>query len=217
MFVRKPLRDEVQLEILSRIWDGRLPGGKRINETRLSADLGLSRTPLREAMIYLAGAGFLDSDLGRGFKVPPLDPTEFRHIQEMLVLLAPAAVAGGLQPEPPQLMELSNLLGRARIQGDTPHGFGELVWRWSGLAVRICSNPRLVQDVQRLETMARRYWQATAANGLDTTAVIASLAEIYEDLRSGRMTEAGETWRRHIVRFTAEAVRILTDPVATER
>ncbi len=51
MFQRKPLREDVQKEILNRIVDGRLAAGSRINETHLAADMGLSRTPLREAMI----------------------------------------------------------------------------------------------------------------------------------------------------------------------
>ena len=42
MFERKPLRADVQVEILDRLIAGRLLPGQRINESRLAADLGIS-------------------------------------------------------------------------------------------------------------------------------------------------------------------------------
>jgi DNA-binding GntR family transcriptional regulator len=47
MIQRKPLRDDVQKEILARLIDQRLVPGSRVNESHLSIELGVSRTPLR--------------------------------------------------------------------------------------------------------------------------------------------------------------------------
>ena len=57
MFERKPLRQQVQKEILARLADDRLAAETRINESHLAADLGISRTPLREAMLGLEATG----------------------------------------------------------------------------------------------------------------------------------------------------------------
>ena len=92
MIQRKPLRDEIQKEIIARITDGRLAPGQRINETHLATDLGISRTPLREAMITLGASGFLHSDMGKGYLVPALEANEFADLQAVVVLLAPAAL-----------------------------------------------------------------------------------------------------------------------------
>jgi len=54
MIERQPLRKQVQKEILARIADNRLPPEMRINESHLALDMGISRTPLREALKVLA-------------------------------------------------------------------------------------------------------------------------------------------------------------------
>jgi len=51
---------------------------QRINEVTLAADLGISRTPLREALNRLAAEGLLE-DRGRGFSVPELQPELVRQ------------------------------------------------------------------------------------------------------------------------------------------
>lgn len=56
-------------ELRQRILDGHLPGGTRLFEVALAADLGISRTPVREAMARLAEEGLLDRAPGGGFMV----------------------------------------------------------------------------------------------------------------------------------------------------
>ena len=208
MFERKPLRDDIQQEIVTRIWDGRLPPAQRINETRLAEEMGVSRTPLREAMIYLAAAGFLTSDLGRGFKTPALDKDEFRQIQEVLRVLIPSALIARAPLSPEQFMELSNLLGRARMQSNTDAGCARLEHGFLSILVRDQAHRLLGADILRLAGLARRYWRA-AGPGIDAADHIASLAGIYEAIRKRRHEEAAELWQTHHDRFTAKIVALL--------
>jgi DNA-binding GntR family transcriptional regulator len=120
MFQRKPLRNDLHKEILARIGDGRLPPGQRINESRLSSALGISRTPLREAMLGLEALGFLGSHMGRGFLVPPLNAQEFADIQFVLTELKPMALSLSFPLPPGRIMELHNQLVRARRRAETP-------------------------------------------------------------------------------------------------
>jgi DNA-binding GntR family transcriptional regulator len=57
--------------------------GDRLNEGQLSAQLGISRTPLREALNRLAADGFLTLSPGRGFFRRPLDPKEIFDLYEL--------------------------------------------------------------------------------------------------------------------------------------
>jgi len=209
MIQRKPLRDEIQKEIVARIHDGRLAAGQRINETHLSADLGISRTPLREAMLTLAAAGFLDSDMGKGFGVPALDPTEFVDIQALLVRLVPLTISLTGAPAPGRVMELGNLLNRARLPGGQGLAPAEALFRWSWLLAEDCPNRLLRAEVLRFEGLARRYWQAAFDRGLDAGPVLQSLAGIYEMLRTRKTKEAQEAWVDHIGRFTGQARSVL--------
>ena len=217
MIERKPLRAHVQTEILARIADHRLPAGTRINESHLAAELGLSRTPLREAMLGLEAVGFLGSDMGRGFLVPPLSPDTFGEMQAMLSKMAPYAL-GMLGAVPgPRVMELNNLLGRARLRVGQPGperagALADLVSRWSALCVEGCPNRMLAADVARLEALSRRYWREAASRDFDPAGMLAGYDELYELLRTGRLDAAVVAWENHIARFATEAIRSLPAP-----
>ena len=172
MFQRKPLRDDVQKEILNRLVDGRLAAGNRINETHLAADLGLSRTPLREAMITLVAKGFLSSDMGRGFANPALDPVQFKEIQAMLGRLEPFALSGASPLSPQTIMELNNLVNRARMKmGRDPvwpqqaEALTVFIYQWSELLMSHGRNQMLQTEILRLQGLASRYWYAVARQG----------------------------------------------------
>ena len=209
MIQRKPLRDEIQKEIVARIADGQLGPGQRINETHLAIDLGISRTPLREAMLTLAAAGFLQSDMGLGFLVPPLDSGEFSDMQAILARMAPFALQVTGPPPPGRLMELGNLLGRARLTGGQGLSPAEAIFRWAWLLVEDCPNSLLRSDVLRLEGLARRYWRTAIEAGLQPEPIIQSFAGIYEMLRGKKLAEAQAAWTAHIERFSGQAVSIL--------
>lgn len=216
MFERKPLRQHVQKEILARIADHRLPAGTRINESHLSADMGISRTPLREAMLGLEAVGFLNSDMGRGFLVPPISSDEFMQSQAMLSKMAPYAL-GMAQPLPSgQIMELNNLLGRARMRVAQPGKdrggiVADLVYRWCALSINGCPNQMLVADINRLEGLSRRCWNEAVILGFEPAAMVASYEKLYDLLRTNHPDEAVMHWENHITEFSAEAARHLPE------
>lgn len=96
---REPIaRHNLHEAIVSRIRDmvieGRLAPGARIHEGNLGQELGVSRTPLREALKYLASEGLLELSPGRGAVVRKF---EAEHVQNSLVVLAHLeALAGQL-------------------------------------------------------------------------------------------------------------------------
>ena len=87
MIVRTPLRNEVYSAILERIYRGDLPAGTRIRDTALATQLGVSRTPVREALLRLSREGVVAADMGRGFTVGRLDPVEMRETGAILSTL----------------------------------------------------------------------------------------------------------------------------------
>lgn len=221
MFQRKPLRDDVQKEILNRIVDGRLAAGARINETHLATDLGLSRTPLREAMITLVARGFLKSDMGRGFANPALDPVQFREIQAMLGHLEPFALAQSSTLSPQTVMELNNLVNRARMKmGREPvwpeqaEALTVLVFQWSELLLSQTRSKMLQTEILRLQGLSSRYWYAVSRQGFPFEDLLASYTQFYELLRSGRTVDAGGLWLDQTNYFTTAATNILMENTA---
>jgi DNA-binding GntR family transcriptional regulator len=211
---RKPLRAEVQQEILNRIVDGRLPERQRINETHLATELGVSRTPLREAMLGLEAGGFLISDLGRGFQIPELSPSEFSQIQSVLGHLEPLALLAAPPLDGRRIADLNNLLGRSRLaaQRGGREGIAAmslLILRWSVSLTATCANRVLADQIHRLEGLANRYWFAAFAGGLAAEPLFASLEEIYHAVRTGDLPLAGKLWGTHIERFAGLATPVI--------
>lgn len=66
--------------------------GERINEGRIATRLGVSRTPLREALNRLKTEGFLRFEPGRGFFCRELDPREIFQLYELRKAIETAAV-----------------------------------------------------------------------------------------------------------------------------
>ena len=217
MFQRKPLRDDLHKEILVRIGDGRLPAGHRINESQLSSALGISRTPLREAMLGLEAQGFLGSDMGRGFLVPELNVQEFADIQFLLTDLKPLALSLSFPLPSRRIVELENQLSRAALRAEKPGperpaDLVAMMHPYTRLMLGTCSNGLLAADIARLDGLARRYWYEAAAMGFSPTDFLESHKELYELLRKDLREEAVHHWRGHIERFSAEAARHLPNP-----
>ncbi|HEY1176094.1 MAG TPA: GntR family transcriptional regulator, partial [Phytomonospora sp.] len=77
---RRPLRDQIKREVLGRLRRGDFPAGQNINEGRLAGELGVSRTPLREALIALEIEGLIESQPGKGFRFAPVSPREYQEL-----------------------------------------------------------------------------------------------------------------------------------------
>lgn len=85
------LGDQVYQTLRGHLRDGTIIAGQPLQEVQLAERLGVSRTPVREALTRLASEGLLASD-GRSFAVPALTLQDVDDIYEVRFLLEPAAV-----------------------------------------------------------------------------------------------------------------------------
>jgi DNA-binding GntR family transcriptional regulator len=160
MISRVPLRDAVYQRILAQIQHGDLPAGSRVRDIALAGELGVSRTPVREALLRLVREGALDTTLGRGFRVRPLEPGELRDVGE--ILGAVEALALRLSPPPNEsrrvrLLELDRRLERTR--GDISRCL-DLEDDWHRALLEECPNGRLLELISSLRQIPRRYLAA---------------------------------------------------------
>jgi DNA-binding GntR family transcriptional regulator len=79
--------------IRSAILAGRLAPGQTLVERRLAEQLGVSKTPVREALIALSAAGLVTVTPNRGTVVRTLAAEDVRQAYEVRALLEPWAVA----------------------------------------------------------------------------------------------------------------------------
>ncbi len=81
--VGQSMTDRVYQAILSMILRLEIKPRERLSEVKLSKELGVSRTPVREAFLRLENLGLLDIVPQRGTIVAPMRATEFRKSQFM--------------------------------------------------------------------------------------------------------------------------------------
>jgi DNA-binding GntR family transcriptional regulator len=91
---RRPLHEEATDRLRDLIVQGKLTAGTRLNERLLTAQLGVSRTPLREAFKVLATEGMVELLPNRGAIVAPMDPV--RLSETLAVMGSLEALAGEL-------------------------------------------------------------------------------------------------------------------------
>ena len=85
--------DQAYVAIRDRIDDGRLARGTRLHQEDLAADLGVSRTPVREALRRLAAEGRVELLTNRGARVADIDLAAMPEPYEARLVIEPGAAA----------------------------------------------------------------------------------------------------------------------------
>lgn len=87
------LSEQVRQRLNESIRNRELSGGQVITEERLAETLGVSRTPLREALLRLEGEGMLQKNSGRSFMVRQVDFPEYLQSLKIRKIIEPEAAA----------------------------------------------------------------------------------------------------------------------------
>jgi len=90
---RGNLAEQVYAELKSQLLDFHLVPGDRFSEAEIGARLGVSRTPVREALFKLRNEGVLDVESKSGWFVRPIDFDKLEQLYDLRVLLELACVA----------------------------------------------------------------------------------------------------------------------------
>lgn len=85
--------DIAYAELRHRILFGSIAAGSRLSQYDLAEELGISITPMREAIRRLSGEGLITLDTHRNARVAPMDTREARELFETRMALDPAAIA----------------------------------------------------------------------------------------------------------------------------
>ncbi|WP_427017667.1 GntR family transcriptional regulator [Pseudarthrobacter sp. P1] len=162
---RQTLREQIETEIMDRVGAGDFDMGTAINEVALSVEMGVSRTPLREALISLTQQGVIDRESGKGFRWAPVSAADFAEMVQIIAALESLAV----QLTPPEVLAdiapklLSQALGFTASIGSSAEldrhddEFHELL---------LSGNPnrRLAESIASMKLALRRYERLLVAS-----------------------------------------------------
>jgi DNA-binding GntR family transcriptional regulator len=161
---RAPLRSEVRRLLLEEIVRGDLAPAAGINEAELSLRLGVSRTPLREALLALEREGFLESTPGRGFSVSALTRSDAEEIYPVLWTLEGLALRAAWPLKRSRLVQLEQANRRLEAARRDPALALARDREWHALLLADCPNRRLLGMIDNLKDQAARYEDAFMRN-----------------------------------------------------
>ena len=119
-FARRSSGTDAALYIRRLIFEGELRPGERVPQDELAQDLGISRIPIREALIALESGGWVTIELHRGAFVTALDEQAVRDHYELYGLVYGFAAKRALARKAPGLEDELAKLGDAFNETDDP-------------------------------------------------------------------------------------------------
>jgi DNA-binding GntR family transcriptional regulator len=174
--------------VRAMIVDGRLTAGDRINEVHLAGQLGLSRTPLREALSALVAEGALITRPRLGYFVRPLSIEEFEQIYHIRPLLEPEALRLAGTPSAKQLTRLKKL--NAELGGAKGLRAIDLDDAWHTELLAHCPNKVLLELIQNMMVRTRRYELALMRERKNVAAATKDHDRILAALKAGDLKAA---------------------------
>jgi DNA-binding GntR family transcriptional regulator len=147
------LKDSAYRAIKDQLVSGQLEPDKIYSAQYFAALLGVSRTPVREAMLQLAGEGFLVCLEARGFKVKPLTEEEIRDVFEtrrMIETFVVKQLIEKLGPEDFRRLKANLRLMAAEARANRAHAFLEADKAFHLELVRAAGNRMLVSIMETI-------------------------------------------------------------------
>jgi DNA-binding GntR family transcriptional regulator len=156
---RSLLRDDAYRAIRDAIVDGTLAPGERLSDPDLVAWLGISRTPIREALARLEQSGLVQTKPGRFTIVSPLNVRETRSAQLVAAAMHELAVREAvplLSEHELRAMRAANKRFAQALRANDVDAALAADDDFHEVAVAACANPMVRSVLEQVTPMLRR-------------------------------------------------------------
>lgn len=196
---REMLSSKIKDRLMQMILEGELQPGDRVVETRIAKDLGVSQSPVREAIRDLASIGFLEVEPYRGARIRQFtreDALDDMDIRGELEAVAARRAATRITPE--ELTRLRDLVEEMHALGEAgdAHGQATKNTEFHATVVAAAGSPALKRMWGMLEPFARTYFTAMTS-GVDLVWLGDRHGSIVGALEAGDSELAARVMREH--------------------
>ncbi|MEP7205602.1 MAG: GntR family transcriptional regulator [Casimicrobiaceae bacterium] len=190
-------------ELRRRILSGELPEGLQLKQDALAKDFGMSRIPIREALVQLESEGFVKILAHRGAQVSVLSHQEISELFGLRALLEPRLLrlsAPRLGAEDYAAIDRINAEYRAEIEAMNPGRWGELNTRLHLTLMARAEQPRTLAIVTALLQNTDRYTRMQLSlTGSGRARAEKEHSSIVRLCRSGDVAGASKLLTAHIL------------------
>lgn len=221
---RSVLADEVYTEILARLMDGKLESGDPLSIDGTARDLGVSPTPVREALARLEATGMVVRSALRGYRVAPqLSQEELMDLMEARLLIeGHNAQTACLHADEEFLSELERSIEDLRQAPNGPHfsdfrSYWEADERFHRLIAEQTGNRFLIGAYNSLGGHVHRFRLFAGTGVQDARIATREHAAIVTAMRRGDAAEAQAAMTAHLCGVRDRASREHEADTAAER
>jgi DNA-binding GntR family transcriptional regulator len=218
------VQQEVYETIRGQLLSGRFRPGQKLGEEKLAAELGVNRNPVREALLKLAGEGFVERHAGLGCRVAKIDVellSEAWQLRESVEGMAARLAARRMQPVEMMRLEHEFSLMKRFASPKEFSSFAECDNTFHRMLVEFSGNRALRevwrQYLVRIVTAQAALWPAAyVPRTQEMRVTILEHATIVKALQSRNGATAERAVRRHLSRGLRD-LRILANRRSKER
>jgi DNA-binding GntR family transcriptional regulator len=213
---RKPsLVDDAYRALKDAIRENTFPPGYQGSEQEIATRLGMSRTPVHEAVIRLQEEGLVRVLPRRGVVILAISADDMREIYEVMIALESAAaelLAG--KPESERLpivaeLESLNVLMKAALEADDLSSWARADGTFHQSVIERCGNGRLARMFHTIMDQSHRARMLTLRLRPKPIGSVGEHRAILEAIREGNAAQAGERAKRHRARARDELLPLL--------
>jgi GntR family transcriptional regulator, rspAB operon transcriptional repressor len=193
------IRKKVYKHVREQLLSGEIKPGERLVEARIAADIGVSRTPVREALHSLELEGIIESIPRVGYTVSPTSIDEISEICEIRVYLEGLAAKWAMERSRDKLVSQleKNIVeseehaarGNVRLFVEHDARFHEIIANMSG-------SKRLLELTQLLRRHMLRYYMNSKPDNVFRA--IEGHKAIFEGFKRGDIVAVNDAMRRHL-------------------
>ena len=217
---RQLVTDWVYEEIRGAIVDLRLEPGAPLREAAIATQLGVSKTPVREALGRLEQEGLVEATSFKGAVVTDYSERDLQEIYELRELLEGVAVrAAATEADDATLAALHEVIVRSRAARDAEDLvlLAELLGRFDQIIFEQVENARIRNLIETLRAHLTRIGKLTEEIPGRVEASVEEHAAIVEAIARGDADEAERAMRVHIASVRGDQLAGMDANVAGDR
>jgi len=153
VIANESIADSLRADILR----GNLKSGQALKQDEIAAQFGISKIPVREALIQLKAEGLVNFYPNRGAFVSELSAAEADEIYVMRIALETAVLARAIPNLTVAHLKHAEEILNAIDQEENIAKWGELNWKFHATLYSLASLPRLMDTIKALHTNIARY------------------------------------------------------------
>lgn len=191
--------------IKNMILDGMFEPGELLTEEHIAEMLGMSRTPIREAINQLANEGLLKIIPGRGAVVAEITIEDFKEINDLRLVLEPVAVETAIKNMPDEEIEKQKKIweqfltqlreGKVLPAKDVSRADLE----FHSAMINCCDNQRLKNFLALLKCQVYQYVFHCWDSQKFIEATVIQHLEILSSLKERNVEKVKESIKEHII------------------